>query len=220
MATNSNYWYNKAEMPKREKNKIAKMVRGTIVDYISIGGEDVALLEVEADIFKKVFIANRRFLYNGEYTAPPDENDYSNASCYLTQDGLGGFAITTSGWLVSVFSNYFVKGFSQAIKKHILPRAYKLVCIVSKDNQGHSLVDLYEKQFHFRVYATTIDDEMIMRQYYGDEFIDSFVQGQGKPYHVFMIGEHAEGENPTILHFEDYFEAEEYVDRTVHLKEE
>ena len=54
-----------------------------------------------------------------------------------------------------------------------------------------------------------------MRKYYGEEFINAFTARNGTPFHVFMIGPEAVAVNNDILQFEDYFEAEAYVENTV-----
>lgn len=125
-------------------------------------------------------------------------------------------AITNEGWLVSLFSNYREGSFAKSVKDLVIRDAYKLVCIVADTDDGNRLVDLYEKHYGFRKYAATINDTDIMRKCYGDEFIDSFLLNNGVPFHVFMIGKNATGSGQAgIRRFEDYFEAEAYVDQTV-----
>lgn len=80
----------------------------------------------------------------GECTAPSDENDYTDCSSYLTEDGLAGFSVTGTGWLVSLYSNYNERGFARAVRDHIVRDAYKLVCIVSSEEDGSGLVRMYE----------------------------------------------------------------------------
>lgn len=209
------YWYVKKPIPEEEKEDIKNMVKGKHVDWIDFGDVKRSLLYVDGTTFRNVFVANRKFLFKGDYTAPSDENDYLDAKNYLTEDGLAGFSITKSGWLVSFFSNYEKGGFAHSIKKYVVSDAYKLVCIVANTDEGNGLIELYESVYGFRKYAKTVNDVEVMREYYGNEFIDNFVSKNGMPFHVFMIGKNAIGEGAGIKEFQDYFEAEEYVDKTV-----
>lgn len=215
MSGTSAYWYEKKEIPAIELNKIKAIVHGKKIGTFELGGKEHFLLKVDGNIFRDVFIENRQFLYRGDYTAPSEENDYLNSANYLSEDGLAGFSITANGWLVSLFSNYRSGGFAGAVKKYIVDAAYKLVCIVADTDEGNALVALYGKLYGFRKYAVTINDMEIMRRYYGDEFIENFVSKNGIPFHVFMIGANAVGEAGAIRCFDDYFEAEAYVERSV-----
>ena len=217
MSSTSEYWYERKEIPPEEKQKIKKLAKGKPVGTFQIDGTEHQLLEVSGEVFRKAFIENRKFLYKGDYTAPSNENDYSDSTNYLSEDGLAGFSITDTGWLVSLFSNYRKSGFAEAIKDYVKKKAYKLVCIVADTEEGNELVELYKKLYGFRKYVTTINDLEIMRRYYGDEFIHHFVTYHGIPFHIFMIGPNAVGEESEIRRFDDYFEAEAYVDRTVSL---
>ncbi|MCR5624553.1 MAG: hypothetical protein K6G11_04840, partial [Lachnospiraceae bacterium] len=174
--------------------RIKELVKGVKVDEFKIEKENHQLLKVDGNIFKKVFTENRKYIYKGDFTAPPDDNDYSDSANYLSEDGLAGFSITKDGWLTSFFSNYGRSGFSKAVKKYIVNSAYKLVCIVADSDENNGLVRLYENLYGFRKYAATIDDTEVMRKYYGSEFIDNFVSKNGVPFHVFMIGQNAVGE--------------------------
>lgn len=171
--------------------------------------------ETDGTVFKNVFIANRRFLYKGDYTAPPEENDYLGAKNYLTEDGLAGFSVTGSGWLVSLYSNYGKSGFARAVREYVVPDAYKLVCIATDTDRDNRLIRLYESVYGFRIYARTINDTEVMEEHYGRDFIANFISANGTPFHVFMIGAQAAGNGHEIKEFKDYFEAEAYVDKTV-----
>ena len=90
MSVTSEYWYRKNPMPETAQQSIKQLVQGEVVDTFEIGGTTHRLLKVSGDVFKKVFIENRMYLYKGDYTAPPDENDYLHSSNYLSDDGLAG----------------------------------------------------------------------------------------------------------------------------------
>lgn len=217
MSSISEYWYIMKDVPENVKERIKGMVKGEPIDSFEIDGAVKQLLKVDGSTFRNVFIANRMYLYKGDYTAPSDENDYLTSTNYLSEDGLAGFSITASGWLVSLFSNYRRGGFARAIKKYVLKDAYKLVCIVANTDEGNGLVELYKNLYGFRKYAGTINDIDVMREHYGNEFIDNFVKKNGTPFHVFMIGKNALGNEPGIKQFGDYFEAEEFVENTVQI---
>lgn len=216
----SKYWFEKIEMEEKVKKSIKKYVKGQAVGDFRIGDTCHQLYKVDGNVFKKVFRINREFLYKGNYTAPPNENDYDFSENYLSDDGLAGFSISSTGWLTSLYSNYAESGFAKAVKPYVVKDAYKLVCIVANSDENNPLVQLYEKVYGFREYASTINDEQIMRKYYGDEFMDSFVENYGMPYHIFMIGSQATGTDTTKPRFSDYFEAEAYVEQTVTREEE
>ena len=215
MNTVSDYWYEKKSIPSDERIRIKKSVRGESAGEFVICGVPHQLVRTDGQTFKDVFAANRPYLYKGDHTAPPDENDYSDACNYLSDDGLAGFSVSGTGWLTSLYSNYDEPGFARAVKKYVTGRAYKLVCIASDTYENNRLVSLYEREYGFRKYVTTLDDTEAMRKYYGEEFINVFTARNGTPFHVFMIGPEAVAVNNDILQFEDYFEAEAYVENTV-----
>ncbi len=216
MSNISDYWYKRMGVPQAERERIKSLVVGEQCAEFELENETKKLIQVDGECFKSVFIENRKYLYKGDYTAPPYENDYSYASNYLSEDGLAGFSITHDGWLVSLFSNYDKRGFSKSIKKFVIGKAYKLVCIVANTDEGNALVELYQRLYGFRKYVSTINDIDVMRIHYGDEFIDNFIMRNGTPFHVFMIGKNAVGiGEDEHKRFEDYFEAEKYVDDTV-----
>ena len=215
MNTVSDYWYEKKGIPSDERLRIKDSVKGESAGEFVICGVPHKLVRTDGQTFRDVFAADRPFLYKGDHTAPPDENDYSDAFNYLSDDGLAGFSVSRSGWLTSLYSNYDEPGFAGAVKKYVTALAYKLVCIAADTYKNNRLVSLYEREYGFRKYVTTVDDTEVMREYYGEEFIKAFTARNGTPFHVFMIGPDTVAANNDILHFEDYFEAEAYVEKTV-----
>lgn len=215
MDTISAYWYEKMNMPESAVTAIKAMVTGETVGVLNIDGHEVELLKVSGDVFGRVFLENRKYLYQGDYTAPSEENDYNESVNFVTEDGLAGFSVTKDGWLRSLYSNYQWKGFAYAIKEYILSYAYKLVFIQGDDDKSGGLQRLYETAFGFRAYVRTSDDTRILGEYYGTDFIENFVEHAGMPYHIFMIAADATGDNNPEGPFEDYFVAKKYVDDTV-----
>jgi hypothetical protein len=57
---------------------------------------------VNGSLFHDIFEINRNYLPNGELVDLHD--NYDNCKCYLSDDGLYGFAIEPDGNLISVFS--------------------------------------------------------------------------------------------------------------------
>ncbi len=211
--TTKDYWHEHHDIPEEAKQTLRDLIKGEIVEWLYPEGyEPVALYKVGSEVFNKVFAINRDFLFRGDYTAPPEENSYGEDECYLTEDGLAGFSITEKNWLVSLFSNQPWKGFLTKVIP-LLQRVTKLVCIVNDTNDD--LVNAYKKALGFKVIAHTVDDMQIMTEYYGQEFIDNFVRNYGHPHHVFMYRPIDGGEDREVKTFEDYFEAEAYVDKEV-----
>lgn len=211
--TKIDYWHEKHDLPEKTKQKLKELVNGEVVEWLYPKGyEPVALYKVSSEVFNKAFAVNRDFLFRGDYTAPPEENSYGDDECYLTEDGLAGFSITKKNWLVSLYSNQPWKGFLTMFIP-LLQRVTKLVCIVNDTNDD--LVNAYKKALGFKVIAHTVDDMQIMTEYYGKEFIENFIRNYGHPHHVFMYRPKDEMEEREVKTFEDYFEAEAYVDGEV-----
>ena len=61
-----------------------------------------AIGEVNPKLFHDIFEVNKRYLPNGELVDLHD--DYSECKCFISDDGLCGFAIEPDGNLISVFS--------------------------------------------------------------------------------------------------------------------
>lgn len=194
-----NYWHAKTPLPEDVKADLAAMTSGEEVCTLETG---VKLLKVNPRLFSRVFMLNRTYLYRGEFLASSGETEYKE--CYLTEDGRAGFGISTCDWLVSVFNSYEERGFLKAVQPYTTG-ATKLVCLYRPHGK---LVETYAI-LGYQIAAETIDDEAIMRKYYGDEFVDDFIQHNGQPHHVFMV----RAEEPIQSKvFKDYFDAETWVD--------
>lgn len=102
-----------------------------------------SIIEVQASIFHDIFEINRSYLRYGELVDLHD--DYNGCKCFLTSDGLAGFAIEPDGNLVSVFSQYgrLKQGFLHAIKDFIIEQgATHCDCY---DSKLQPLPAIYEK---------------------------------------------------------------------------
>lgn len=81
-------------------------------------GTTFNILQVNSSLFHDIFEINRNYLKNGELVDLHD--NYDNCKCYLSDDGLCGFAIENDGNLISVFSmSPNKKGFLYAIKDFV-----------------------------------------------------------------------------------------------------
>lgn len=111
-------------------------------------GQDEKIHEnVDGETFKNIFSVARNYLQNGELVDLHD--DYSDCECYLTEDGLGGFAIEKDGNLVSVFNlNTQKGGFLKTIAPIVKEKAKFLDCFMS---EKQPLAEMYSKIFGFKV---------------------------------------------------------------------
>lgn len=105
--------------------------------------------EVKPKLFHDIFEINQKYLNNGELVDLHE--DYSDCKCFITNDGLGGFAIEKGGNLVSVFSLNTKPGFLYAIKDFVRKQgATHLDCFLS---QKQNLAEIYEKTLGFYIAA-------------------------------------------------------------------
>lgn len=132
---------------------------------------------VDGKLFHDIFEMVRIYLPNGELVDLHD--NYSNAKCFITEDGLCGFAIEPDGNLISVFSlsPSTNKGFLYAIKDMVKEEgATHLDAYMSKKQP---LQAIYEKTLGFHT-AATMD--------YNMEFDhDDIAKNHGNPQVVFMV---------------------------------
>ena len=85
---------------------------------------------VDGALFHDIFEISRTYLLNGELVDLHD--NYNDSTCYLSDDGLSGFAITKNGDLISVFNlDKSKKGFLSAISSVVKENAKTLDCYVS-----------------------------------------------------------------------------------------
>ena len=106
-------------------------------------GNTFRIARVNGELFHDIFEINRKYLPNGELVDLHD--DYSNAKCFLTDDGMCGFAVEEGGNLVSVFSlnpNEISerKGFLYAEAREVLNKKRLANCEVNITNEAGNLV--------------------------------------------------------------------------------
>ena len=162
----------------------------------SVGNFNVG--RVDGKLFHDIFEMVRIYLPNGELVDLHD--DYSNAKCFVTEDGLCGFAIEPDGNLVSVFSlsPSTNKGFLYAIKDMVKEEgATHLDAYMSKKQP---LQAIYEKTLGFHA-AATMDYNMEYDH-------DDIAKNHGNPQVVFMV-DHEVAE-PKHFNKDSYEAAQQY----------
>ncbi|MCR4821237.1 MAG: hypothetical protein K5838_08965 [Elusimicrobiales bacterium] len=166
-----------------------------------------AVGSVNPKLFHDIFEINRKYLPNGNLVDLHD--DYSNCKCFITSDGLAGFAIEPDGNLVSVFSLNPTdkKGFLYAIRDFIKKHgANKLDCFIS---QAQPLQGIYKKTLGFKTASILDFNYEVLAESKGKEYADNFVKTHGEAQVAFMVL--SDNEVPE-RHFskDEYDQAKEY----------
>ena len=131
--------------------------------------------EVNPKLFHDVFEIARYYTLNGELVDLHD--DYSDAKCFLTEDGTAGFAIEPNGNLVSVFNLGTARGFLSAVKDIVREAGATHLDAYASSEQNLEL--MYEKTLGFHT-AATMD--------YNIEYDhDNIAKNHGNPQVVFMV---------------------------------
>ena len=151
---------------------------------------------VNGNLFHDVFEVAKTYLTNGELVDLHD--NYNNVECYLSKNGLSGFAIEENGNLVSVFNLDSKKGFLRAIASEIKNKAKMLDCYVSPKQD---LEGMYKAKFGFKT-ASIMDYNMEYDH-------DNIAQNHNSPQVAFMVNTN---ENVETKHFskDQYDEAQSY----------
>ena len=162
----------------------------------SIGSFNIG--KVDGSLFHDIFEVTKTYLYNGELVDLHD--DYSDCNCYITSDGLCGFAIEPNGNLVSVFSlsPRTNKGFLYAIRDFI-------------KQEGATHLDTYEskKQPLQEMYSKTLGFHTAATMDYNMEYdYDDIAKNHGNPQVVFMV-DHEVAE-PKHFNKDSYEAAQQY----------
>ena len=137
---------------------------------------------VDGNLFHDIFEIVRAYLPNGELVDLHD--NYDNATCYITSDGLAGFAVAEDGNLISVFSLYGAqkKGFLGAIKDLITEAG--ATHLDGYNSQLQPLAKIYSKVFGWKV-ASMMDYNM-------DYDHDNIAKNHGMPQVAFMVNTDAD----------------------------
>lgn len=132
---------------------------------------------VDGKLFHDIFEMVRIYLPNGELVDLHD--NYSNAKCFITEDGLCGFAIESDGNLISVFSlsPSTNKGFLYAIKD-----------MVKEEGATHLDAYMSAKQPLQAIYKKTLGFHTAATMDYNMEYDhDDIAKNHGNPQVVFMV---------------------------------
>ena len=152
--------------------------------------------EVNPKLFHDMFEVVRYYTQNGELVDLHD--DYSDAKCFLTEDGTAGFAIEPDGNLVSVFNLGTTKSFLSAIKD--LARTEGANHLDAYVSSKENLQRIYEVTLGFHV-AATMDYNM-------EKDHDDIAKNHGNPQVVFMV-DHEVAE-PKHFNKDSYDAAQQY----------
>lgn len=141
----------------------------------SIGSFNIG--KVDGNLFHDIFEVTKTYLYNGELVDLHD--DYSDCNCYITSDGLCGFAIEPNGNLVSIFSlsPRTNKGFLYAIRDFIKQEG--ATHLDAYESKKQPLQEMYSKTLGFHT-AATMDYNMEYDH-------DDIAKNHGNPQVVFMV---------------------------------
>ena len=141
----------------------------------SIGSFNIG--KVDGNLFHDIFEVTKTYLYNGELVDLHD--DYSDCNCYITSDGLCGFAIEPNDNLVSVFSlsPRTNKGFLYAIRNFIKQEG--ATHLDAYESKKQPLQEMYSKTLGFHT-AATMDYNMEYDH-------DDIAKNHGNPQVVFMV---------------------------------
>ena len=113
------------------------------------GEETFKIGQTDARTFHDVFEYVRNHLKNGELVDLHDVKDYEDADCYLSEDGLSGFAVTPDGNLISVFS--LRRGSLGAMKDAIIAAGANHLDAFASDNQNLRVI--YDRTLGFKPVA-------------------------------------------------------------------
>lgn len=164
-------------------NKILSHVnksKGTSFDIIE---------NVDGRLFHDIFAIVRNYLPNGELVDLHD--NYNDAICYITTDGLAGFAVDKDGNLISVYSYYMQSkpGFLGAIKDLITEAG--ATHLDGYNSRLQPLAEIYSKVFGWKV-ASMMDYNMEYDH-------DNIAENHGMPQVAFMVNTDA---NIETRHFD------------------
>ena len=141
--------------------------KGKVLEYFNFGRTD-------GQTFRDVFEVVRNYLPNGELVDPYD-NYGDDVKCFLSEDGLCGFAVEADGNLVSVFS--LRPGSLKAMKNSILAAGATHLDAYASKNQD--LAEIFSDVLGFKV-ASRMDYNM-------DYDHDNIAANHGNPDVVFMV---------------------------------
>ena len=171
------------------QSRLSNVFKREIQSRISSASNDSGLLDlgnykvytnIDGKLFHDVFEIARKYIENGELVDIHD--NYDDATCYLSDDGLSGFAITRDGDLVSVYNlNKQKGGWLRSIAPYVKQNSKTLDCYASS-NQNLQLI--YSKVFGFKTasimdYNMEYDHDNIAKNYHMPQV--AFMVNTNKP---------------------------------------
>ena len=205
--TSQSSWYESfKEFDERVRTRLSNVFREQIQSTINSDSDVNGLLEntnnfkiyknINGQLFHDIFEIVRPFAKNGELV--DIHENYNDTTCYISDDGLSGFAITNNGDLVSVFNASDKRGFLRSITNEVKAQAKTLDCY-SSPNQP--LNKMYSDIFGFKT-ASIMDYNMEYDH-------DNIAQNHNSPQVAFMVNTN---ENVETKHFskDQYDEAQSY----------
>ncbi len=151
---------------------------------------------IDGDLFHDIFEIARNYTENGELVDLHD--DYKDSICYLSDDGLSGFAITNDGDLISVFNCGRKRGFLSNISQIVKEKAKTLDCYASVNQD---LQKMYNLIFDFKT-ASLMDYNMEYDH-------DNIAKNHNMPKVAFMVNTNKKVETK-FFDKDSYDEAKEY----------
>lgn len=100
-------------------------------------GNFKVIKNIDGTLFRDIFEIIHKYLPNGELVDLHDvitrngEIGYEDCTCYLSDDGLSGFAITDDGDLISVYNLSEKRGWLRSISNEIKSKVKTLDCFMS-----------------------------------------------------------------------------------------
>ena len=181
----SDYWHTHKEIPVHVIRYIKEVVTDSEIQVVRCNG--TLMYKIDGYSFRKIFDLNREVMYRGDCITPSSEHDYNENSNYITMDGLAGFSITPSGWIVSLYSNKKSRQFLNIVR-YFVNSGHKMICLTTEGEREDKLIQLYENKLGMKLIAYTEDDTFELQEAYGEEHIRDFIDFYGgAPRHLFMV---------------------------------
>lgn len=135
-------------------------------------GDNFVVKSIDGQRFHDVFKINQNYLKYGECVDLHD--DYTNAKCFISDDGLSGIAIE-DGNLISVFNLGVKKGWIRSIKDQVNKLCTHGDCYMLFDGK-HDLTYLYTKSLGWKIalvmnYNIEFDHDNIAKNYNNPKII-------------------------------------------------
>lgn len=197
-----NAWYNKTPISEFDRYNIRQLVDGRHVGEIN----GIHLYKVSDEAYVRLFEANRRVLYRGNFTSPASDNTYDGGFNIVTESGLAGLYVTKDGVLQSVYNNENWRGFVELTAGAVKGLVKRAGVVVTTPVEKSMLVRCYMKNYGLELIARTVDDCGLFTREYGSAWTREFVWHFGIMYHIFIGKPTREYKFRTFNKWEDAWE--------------